>query len=223
MRPGDGFLHTPAGGIPLARNMPAPPRVLETVSTNLESPKLPTLIRAGDRDAIRAVVETYLGQVLRAARGAGLDEHQAEDVTQATFATFIEAAPRFEGRSRVRTWLFGILYKKIAEARRKAGREQAMEDIDAVFEQQFDADGSWIQPPRPVDAELYASEVRREIERCLDTVPTKQRMAFVLREVEELDTKEICKILDVTRTNLGVILHRSRTRLRECLEAKGLR
>ncbi len=48
-------------------------------------------------------------------------------------------------------------------------------------------------------------------------------MAFVLREVEELGTEEICKILDVTRTNLGVLLHRVRMRLRECLETKGLR
>ena len=98
-----------------------------------------------------------------------------------------------------------------------------MEDIDAVFEQQFDASGSWTRPPRPVDAALDASEVRREIEGCLEGVPTKQRMAFVLREVEELDTEEICKILEVTRTNLGVLLHRARTWLRKCLETKGIR
>jgi RNA polymerase sigma-70 factor (ECF subfamily) len=109
----------------------------------------------------------------------------------------------------------------MAEVRRKAGRERTMEDIDTVFEQRFDVDGSWIRPPRPVDSEVYASEVRREIDGCLDAVPTQQRMAFVFREVEELDTKEICKILDVTRTNLGVLLHRARMRLRECLGTKG--
>ena len=47
-------------------------------------------------------------------------------------------------------------------------------------------------------------------------------MAFVLREIEELETEEICKILDVTRTNIGVLLHRARNRLRECLETKGI-
>ena len=81
--------------------------------------------------------------------------------------------------------------------------------------------GSWIQRPRPVDSEVYASEVRREIEGCLETVPNKQRTAFVLREVEEMDMKEICKILDATRTNLGVLLHRARSRLRECLGKEG--
>ena len=160
---------------------------------------------------------------MRAARSAGLDAEGAEDVAQSTFLTFIESAPRFEGRSRVRTWLFGILYRKISEARRGLQRGEKLEDIDSVFEQDFDSAGNWVRPPRPTDAALYASEVRREIEGCLDQVSTKQRMAFTLREVEELDSDEICKILDVTRTNLGVLLHRARTQLRRCLEMKGLR
>ena len=153
-----------------------------------DPPGLATAIRDRDPEAVREVVRAYLPQILRAAKGAGLDVQLAEDVAQSTFLTFLETAHRFEGRSRVRTWLFGILYRKIAETRRKTGREQAMEDIDAVFEQRFDAGGSWIQPTRAVDSELYASEIRQEIERCLDKVPTKQRMAFVFREVEELDT-----------------------------------
>ncbi len=188
-----------------------------------DPPELAARIRERDAKAIQEVVHAYLPQILRAARGAGLDAQLAEDVTQSTFGAFIVSAPRFEGRSRVRTWLFGILYRKIAEARRRLQRDHQMEDIDEVFEQQFASAGGWTRPPRPVDAEVYASEVRQEIEGCLDAVPTKQRVAFVLREVEELDTEEICKILDVTRTNLGVLLHRARARLRACLENKGIR
>ena len=180
-------------------------------------------IQSGDPETIQEVVHRYLPQILRAARGSGLDPQSAEDVAQSTFLTFVEAAHRFEGRSQVRTWLFGILYKKIAETRRKVRRDQEMDDIDQVFEQRFDADGSWSSPPRPVDARVYEQELRREITSCLDQVPTKQRMAFVLREVEELSTEEICNALEVTRTNLGVLFLRARNRLRECLESKGVR
>ena len=81
---------------------------------------------------------------------------------------------------------------------------------------------SWTRPPLPVDAEVYAAEVRQGIDGCRDRVPTNQRMAFVVREIEGMDTGEICKILEITRTNLGVLLHRVRTRLRECLEANGI-
>ena len=188
-----------------------------------ENPGLAAQVRAGNRTAIETVVETYLAQILRTARGAGLDPQQAEDVTQATFTTFIEVAPRFEGRSSVRTWLFGILYKKIAEARRARDRDRQLDDIDEVFEHRFDATGKWSTPPLPVDADLQNKEVRRKIFACLDAAPPRQSLAFVLREVEDFSTDEICKILGLTSTHLGVMLHRVRNRVRECLVAKGVR
>ena len=105
------------------------------------------------------VVKAYLAQVLRAARGAGLDETRAEDVTQATFATFIEKASSFDGRSHVRTWLFGILYKKILEIRREIKRDTEADDISDVVEQRFKTDGSWLHPPKAIDAELHRSQI----------------------------------------------------------------
>lgn len=178
-------------------------------------------LRRREREAIAAVVDAYLEQVVRTARGAGLDPSAAEDVAQATFLTFIETAPRFEGRSRVRTWLFGILFRKIAEARRVRTRNE-WDELDDRFSARFDESGSWVTPPRAPDLELETAELGAAIAQCLDAAPSRQRMAFTLREVEGLPTEEICKILDVTVTNLGVILHRTRNRLRECLEAKGI-
>ena len=153
----------------------------------------------------------------RAARGAGLAPQEAEDVTQATFTTFIESAPRFEGRSSVRTWLFGILYKKIAEARRAGQRDRQHEEIDEAFEGRFDARGQWSTPPRPVDTVLHQKAVETEIFNCLDAAPLRQSLAFILREVEELPTEDICNVLGITRTNFGVMIHRIRNRVRDCL------
>ncbi len=64
-------------------------------------------------------------------------------------------------------------------------------------------DGPTSAPGCSTDTQLYRSEVSQFIEDCLEVVPTKQRMAFILREVEGLGTEEICKILEVTRTNLA--------------------
>lgn len=119
-----------------------------------DDPEFPARIRASDPTALTVVVRTYLPQILRAARGAGLGRHESEDVAQATFTTFVEAAPRFEGRSHIRTWLFGILYRKIAEQRRHLQRDGSMDDIDEIFGSRFDARGSWSRPPAPADSEL---------------------------------------------------------------------
>ena len=70
-----------------------------SMALSIDDPKFAVRIRARDPEALQAVVQAYLGQILRAARGAGLDASRAADVTQATFATFIEKAQEFEGRS----------------------------------------------------------------------------------------------------------------------------
>ena len=58
---------------------------------------------------------------------------------------------------------------------------------------------------------------------CLETLPAAQRIAFHLREIEEITTLEICKKMAVSATNLGVLLFRARNRLRECIEKKGIK
>ena len=188
---------------------------------SIEGPELASGIRAGDPEAQRKVVEVYLPQILRASRAAGLDAAPAEDVAQSTFLTFFEKAATFEGRSQVRTWLFGILYRKIQEARRKGRREKPTDEIEAIVDRRFDERGSWTNPPQDIEQLLEGVEIRDAIDGCLEGIPTRQRMAFVLREVEGLVGEEICKILDVSSTNLGVLIFRARNRLRECLEARG--
>jgi RNA polymerase sigma-70 factor (ECF subfamily) len=185
------------------------------------TPEFLARLQAQDRDAIAQVVHEFLPQILRAARGAGLNEHEADDVTQQTFLTFIQSLPRFEGRSQVRTWLFGILYHKLREARRGFQKQDRHDDIDDVLEHRFDDRGMWQTPPRDADDALWDEQIRRHLEECLETVPERHRLAFVLKEVEGLASQDICKTLDVTTTNLGVILYRARNRLRECLEGRG--
>ncbi len=184
--------------------------------------QLAVAIRRGDRGALREVVELYLPQVLRAARGTGLPRDEAEDVTQETFTTFLEIASRFEGRSHIRTFLFGILYRKVSERRRALGKERRFDPIDEVMESRFHPDGRWSRPPAAADALVRVEEIRLALADCLAGSPENQRLAFHLREVEGLPTPEICKILGVTATNLGVMLYRLRNRTRECLEAKSV-
>ena len=181
------------------------------------------LLQARDESALQRLVSTYLPQILRAARGAGLNRANAEDVCQSTFVTFIEKIDSFEGRSHVRTWLFGILYRKISEMRRSASRDTDAESIDQVMENRFKMDGHWQQPPRGSDMATYEREVREHLADCLEGISTDQRLAFVLREVEEMDSEDICQTLQVSRSNLGVLLFRGRNLLRECLEGRNIR
>ncbi len=197
--------------------------VLATAYDKHSSPGFLDLLRSRDEAAMQELVKEYLPQILRAARGAGLSTQNAEDVCQSTFFTFIKKIGEFEGRSHVRTWLFGILYRKISEMRRATQREGAAESIEDTMESRFKTDGHWQQPPRGTDMAAYEREVREHLTDCLDGISTDQRMAFVLREVEEMDSDEICQTMAVSRSNLGVLLYRGRNLLRECLEKRNIR
>ncbi len=105
---------------------------------------------------------------------------------------------------------------------RRAVRTEPADDIDRVFERQFNAQGSWVRPPVQPATALARADVRRHLAFCLEQLPHAQREAFTLREADELSTEALCKILQVTPNNLGVLLFRARNRLRTCLELHGI-
>ena len=179
-------------------------------------------IRRRDPAALEAVARENVGPLLRAARAAGLGDADAYDTVQEALLVFVQKADRYDGRASVRTWLFGILFNKIAERRRAVAREEATDDIEAVVNARFGARGQWIKPPRTPDAELAAGQAMKMLEECLEQLPERRRAAFVLREVEQLEVQEVCNVLEVSRNNLGVLLFRARNALRECLESKGI-
>lgn len=171
---------------------------------------------------MEAVAREHLPPLVRAARAAGLRADDAHDTVQEALLVFVNKADQFDGRASVRTWLFGILFHKIRERRRALAREEAVDDIEAAVNARFDAAGRWLRPPQPADAVATASEIMARLEECLDQLPERPRSAFVLREIEQMETTEVCNILDVSPNNLGVMLYRARNRLRECLETKGI-
>ncbi len=187
-----------------------------------EDPLLTARIRARDPAVLQQLVREHLGMLLRVGRSWGMSPDFAEDVVQETMLIFIARAADFDGRSRVRTWLYGIMRKKAASLRRTADREDETDDIDQVVESRFTAIGRWGRGPRAPDARADAERVRDWIGQCLGGLTERRRHAFVLAEIDDLTTDEICRVLDVTPGNLGVLLFRARNGLRECLEARGI-
>src|SRR5260370_2210024 len=185
------------------------------------SPAFLERLRRRDPDALAEAVHDHARPLLRAAKGLGFPEHEAEDLVQDVFKTFVERLDSFEGRSQLRTWVFGILHRKALERRRASVMDDRMDPIDEVFESRFDAKGNWTRPPADLERLMLSKEIGELIRGCMDGLPANQREAFILREVEDLDTGEICKILDVSRTNFGVLMHRDRAMLLECPHATG--
>lgn len=151
----------------------------------------------------------------------GLPAQDAEDAVQDVFLTFLATLDRFEGRSAVGTWLFGILRHKVQERRRGVARERPLEPIEDVLESRFDADGRWIAPPRSPHQLVEARDAGAAVRQCLDGLSPLQREVFHLRQVEDLPAADVGEMVGESGNNVGVLLHRARLRLRDCLDRKG--
>jgi RNA polymerase sigma-70 factor, ECF subfamily len=154
------------------------------------------------------------------------DAALAEEAVQDTFLAALKARERFSGLSTERTWLVGILKHKIVDLIRKQSREKPPADAEAmerIGEQSFDGDGRWKngQPTWQVDPSQAQerSEFREVLTECMEELPPRQGEVFAMRELDDLSSEEICKALGITETNLWVMLHRARLRLRGCIQA----
>ncbi len=179
------------------------------------------LLRERNPAALTAIVQEHARPLHRMACAMGFTEVEAEDLAQEVFVVFLSTLDRFEGRSQVRTWLFGILLQKMRERRRALQREQSFDPGDAEFDALFTAYGHWKHPLEDLERTLESREIGRKVGQCLSLLPMQQREVFLLKEVEGIDSKEICNNLQISVTHLGVLMHRARQRLRECLKKKG--
>lgn len=150
----------------------------------------------------------------------------AEELVQDTFSAAIQAHGNFAGRSSERTWLCGILKHKIIHHYRLAGRETSFTDMEFLSgesAERFVAEGWWFHAAGPKEwrpePDVIASrcEFWVTVRDCLGKLPDQIANVFVMRELEEMSTKDICEILSISDNHLWVMLHRARMALRESL------
>jgi RNA polymerase sigma-70 factor (ECF subfamily) len=156
------------------------------------------------------------------------NEAQAEDAVQEALMGALKNVSSFERKAALKTWVFAILKHKITDLLRYRQRWVDVENPrdsgeDDTLPSVFDTRGFWHQEDRPnrwaqpVEA-INDAHFWRVFEACLEHLPPAQGRVFMMREFIELDSEEICQSVEITTTNLHVLLHRARLRLRRCLE-----
>lgn len=152
------------------------------------------------------------------------DADLAKDLIQETFFAALKSAQNFEGKSTERTWLISILKRKIIDYYRKINSKKGQAEVRMNFYDQGENEGSWIEERVPqswqngVEKKIENVELSEQLEYCINQLPEKYGMVFRMKTIQEFETEEICKELDITPSNLWVIIHRARTQLRKCLE-----
>ena len=173
--------------------------------------------RGRELDALRPAL-------LRIARLHLRNDSWAEDAVSETLLAALESRAEFEARSKLKTWVVGILKHKIIDLFRAHRREEPLADADDDLEDGiFKEDGhyrDWPTEWSTPETQLSRNQFLETLEICVQELPAAQGRIFLMREWLELPTAEICNELAITTTNAGVLLHRARLRLRECLQLR---
>lgn len=176
-------------------------------------------------------VDLYSDEFFRFTISRIKNREVAEDLVQDTFLAGLNAMSEFRKDCSEKSWLYNILRNKIIDHfRKKVNSELKMSSSgedrneDDFLDHFFDHTEHWNQATSPgtldisAQSKLEQEEFMKFLMLCLSLLPEKWSKVFSMQNIEEYSSKEICKEMEITPSNLWTIVHRSKLQVRECLE-----
>lgn len=151
------------------------------------------------------------------------DREKAQDLVQDTFLAGLKSMKNFKGEASERTWLISILKRKIIDHYRKINSNKGKAEVRINYNDS-ESEGDWLEErvadpfDKTAEDTLQNSELGDAIHNCLEKLPQKQAEVFKMKTVLGYETEVICNELNITASNLWVIIHRARTAMADCLK-----
>lgn len=183
-------------------------------------------LRAGEQRAFAELVADYQG-AMRAVALAIAGSRQADEAVQDAWLAVVHNLDAFEERASLKTWLLTITANSAKQRLRQQRREPLLDDLPAphgsVDDERFGESGHWLLAPHAwhhdsPDALLTEAELRDCLEKTLDSLSELQGSVLHLREREGLDLQAICNLLQLSASNVRVLLHRARLKVYATVE-----
>ncbi|WP_409497721.1 RNA polymerase sigma factor [Pseudomonas fragi] len=175
----------------------------------------------GEQQAFRELVITYQS-AMRAVAYAIVGSRHADEVVQDAWLSVVRNLAGFEGRSSLKTWLLTITANAAKNRYKQNRREVLLDDLPSphgtIGDDRFSSDGHWLLAPLAwhqdsPEALLTEDELRECLERTLISLPQLQSSVLVLRERQGLELEEICNLLELSLSNVRVLIHRARLKV----------
>ena len=187
----------------------------ESRLSNSGDEELVALAQQGDRRAFEQLIERHQQKAYHIAFGFARDREAAKDLSQEAFLKAYAYLKKFDGRSSFYTWFYRIVVNVCLDYKRRAKRTLAGE-FDEADESQMEPTH---QParPLPLDQQVLAGQISIKVDAALQTLPAKQRTAFILKNHQGLSIREIAEMMETAEGTVKVHLHRAVTALRQSL------
>ena len=176
---------------------------------------LVALAQAGDRRAFEQLIERHSQKAYHIAFGFARDREAAKDLSQEAFLKAFASLKKFDGRSSFYTWFYRIVVNVCLDYKRRNKRTLA-DEFNETDESHLEPSH---QPARPLppDQQVLAGQISFRVDSALQTLPAKQRTAFILKNQQGLSIKEIAEMMETAEGTVKVHLHRAVSALRQSL------
>ena len=171
--------------------------------------------RQGDRRAFEELVDRHERRAYHIAFDFTRNREDAKDLSQEAFLKAFTNLKNFDGRSSFYTWFYRIIVNLCLDYKRRQKRAPA-DTFDERVENQVEPSHE-PEKTRSPDQDVMARQISRAIGAALETLPARQRTAFVLKNHQGLSIKEIAELMETAEGTVKVHLHRAVTALRERL------
>jgi RNA polymerase sigma-70 factor, ECF subfamily len=175
---------------------------------------------AGDEAAFEAMVRKHSPRMLAVARRYLPHEEDARDAVQNALLSAMRGIKRFVHQSQLATWLHRIVVN--AALMELRNRRRRLEDSIEEYLPHFDSDGHWInEDPDSATAghlPVERRETREMVRACIARLPESYRTILLMRDIEDLDTEEIARLVGASTNAIKVRIHRARQALRPIIE-----
>ncbi|MDP3452259.1 MAG: RNA polymerase sigma factor [Bacteroidales bacterium] len=167
----------------------------------------------GDKDSFRILAERYSDTLFRVAMGYLHSKEDSEDIVQDVFIKVYNSLDSFKGDSKLSTWLYRIMVNACLneiDRKRRRGIFERIEEGMAKISNKGAAD-------RDPQESMIADEVAVSIRKAIDSLPDKQKTAFILQKYQDLSQKEISTIMQITEGSVEQLLIRGKNNLKNKL------
>lgn len=179
---------------------------------------------SGDQKTFESVFNQYYSLMYSVAQSIA-GSSIADEVIQEAWMSALKALPKFEGRSSLKSWLMRIVANEAKTRRRKEARSVSLESMQESWatDPRFDEKAHWVDPTSQWHGDTPEDLLSaKELENCLkiniDRLPENQRVALQMRDAGGLSMEELCNILEVSPSNIRVLLHRARDKVLQVID-----
>ncbi len=188
------------------------------VNSSIDDKELVQQIKAKDHVAFKALVDRYQALVINTCYHFLGNRQDAEDVAQEVFLQVYKSAREFRQEARLSTWLYRIAVNRSLNFIRDSKRYRWLKNLSSLLDDQSDRinDVPASDSDRP-DVALEEKERSLVVQKAIDSLPVKQKAAFVLHKYEGLSYQEIADIMQRSLSSVESLIHRAKANLQRKL------